>query len=428
MLRFISDPVVAGKVVSATFGTLGILPLRALGRAVFPPRTVRTALILYIVSPFLLTFSGEVLSESTFVFFVLCALAGTWRAGATGRVLPALAAGASVGLASLTRPEGTILLPFGAAALGVLFRESARPRKRLALVAAFLAVCLVPLIPYTIHLRRETGHWQFSMKGGEMLAGLARHAEARGIPLDGYDPRRIDQGISLGEAVDVVRRNPMIAAEKYVRDLVLFTFKSLPHAVHPVGFGLLLVGLLLSPPSGRPRWCLLGFLAWYLLCISIHFPNPRYLVAMAAPALLWQGAGIEAIRLRRPRLGAAVLVLSVAALSARAALPERRDKIWMREVAGILREDSGQPRICSRWRRIAFYAGGHHVPRPWIFDYPDLLDHCREARVTHLVLEKEGPWIPFFRDVRPGDLVPIFRRDEVVAFRLRNPDSDASPR
>jgi 4-amino-4-deoxy-L-arabinose transferase-like glycosyltransferase len=404
----ISDPIIAGKAVSAIFGTLGILPLRALGLEIFPAGTVRIALVLYIVSPFLLTFSGEVLSESAFVFFVLCALAGIWK----GRLLPVIGSGISLGLATLTRPEGAILFPFGLVALGIL------SRRKVVTMATFAAVCLLPLVPYTLHLRSETGHWQFSRKGAELLGGLARYAKEKGATLDGYDPHRIEEGISLGEAGGIIWRNPGISVRKYLRDLLLFTFKSFPHAVHPVGFALFLLGLVLSPPSGRSRWCLAGFLAYYLVCIAWHFPNPRYLVAMAAPALLWQAEGIEAIRRRRPRLGRLVLILALGALSVRAALPERRDKIWMREAAEIIRAETPGARVCSRWRRIAFYAGGEHVPRPWIFEYDLLLDHCREAGATHLVLEREGPWIPFFEAVRPEDLRVLLRQDEVVLFRL----------
>lgn len=422
------DPVAAGKAVSVAFGTLALIPLVILGQAIFPARAVRAAAVIYCLSPFLLTFAGDVLTESLFVFLVLSALAGLWKAGTTGRVLPAIVAALSVGLACVTRPEGVLLIPFGLAALWVLRSPRGQGRATLAAAILFGTICLAPIVPYAIFLRSETGHVQFSRKGPELLGGLIRYARQRKVDLAGYPPPRGAGEITIPDALGVIHQNRGLYLRKYLRDFSLLAVKSFPHAIHPIGLCLFLSGLLLRRPRGRSEWCLVGFLVWYLVCVSANYANPRFVVAMVAPALLWTGVGCEEIRRRlerrwtgSPHRVAWVLMGALAAgLAARALQPERRDKLWMLAAAREIRASTKHPRVCSRWRRLAFYAGGEHVPMPRRGEFP-LLRHSRKIGVTHLALRRNEGTEWFFRKEGTSRLTPVFTAGTVFVFEIDSP-------
>lgn len=422
----IPDPVWSGKAVSALFGSAAICPFLILGRSIFPAAAVRMAAVVYILSPLLLIFSGDVLSESPFVFFVLLSLAAVWKAGEGGRLLPAALAGVSAGLASLTRPEGVLLIPFGLAAIWLLPKGEARRRSGVPAAALFATLSLFPLIPYTLILRTETGQVQFTRKGAELAGGLERYADEKGVDLAGSDRLRREEETGLYDALSVIGRNAGLFIRKYLRDLSLLAVKSFPHAIHPIGLGLFLLGIILHPPSNRNERLLLGFLVWYLVCIAVNYANPRFLAAMVAPAILWCGVGLDEVRGRLvARFGASpsrtewILVGLVAAgLGIRAFQPERLDKLWMKDAGQVIRSTEESPTVCSRWRRLAFYAGGDHLPVPRINDYRLLLDRIREGGATHLGLPRDDRTAWFLKKVNPADLDPVFTTDSVTVFRL----------
>ena len=434
MQWLIPDPVLAAKTVSALFGAICIWPLVILGRSIFPAACVRAAAVVYILSPYLLQFSGDVLSESAFCFFVLVCLGCLWKSATTGPVIPSTIAGLCVGLACLTRPEGILLVPFGVVALWVLRAPSEGRRRRAAAILLFTGLSLAPLIPYAFVLHGETGHLQFTRKGPELVGGLVGYAAESGVPLAGFDGA---EGISFFEALTVIARNPGLLAEKLGRDSLLLAFKSFPHAIHPIGFVLFLAGVLLRRPSGRREILLLGFLLWYVACIAVNYPNPRFLVAMTAPAILLCGVGIEEIRLRVQRrvpwpsskVQWTVLGIVVAGLAARAIQPERLDKVWFMKAGLAIRADEDRPRVCSRWRRLAFYSGGEHIPPPWGSggapeEYGEVLRYLRQHEATHLALRRDPSKAAFIDWLEARDLRPVFTHGRVTVYHVGTPPEE----
>ncbi|MCZ6689058.1 MAG: glycosyltransferase family 39 protein [Planctomycetota bacterium] len=421
-----SDPVTAGKAVSILFGAIAVVPLILLGRTLLPARAVRGAAVVYVLAPFLLTLSGDVLSESLFLFLVLGSVAGIWIGAGEGKLIPIALAGVAAGLSTLTRPEGILLAPFGLIAIPSLRVRSQRIGTKIAPLAVFLVLALAPLAPYAALLQSETGHLQFTRKGSELLGGLPRYAARKGVALEGYRGLGGEEGISVGEAVTVIGRNRGLFLEKYVHDFALLVVQAFPHAIHPVALGLFLSGLLLRPPSGRKEWLLIFFLVWYVACIAVNYPNPRFLAAMIPPACLWCGIGLDEIARRLERRFAnrshriwwTLLVIFAAGLGARAFQRERVDKLWMKAAAQAIGVESGSSRICARSRRVAFYANGEHLPWPTGTNAGALFQYCRERRATHLVVRKEPRNAWFFKGERPASLREAHSSEAVVVYAL----------
>ncbi len=96
----------AGQIVSVTFGTLCVIPLFAITRRLFGVIPALCAAALFTVHPESVKSAADVMSEQTYLFFVLSSVAlaipvitrRSWGYG--------IASGMSAGFAYLTRPEG----------------------------------------------------------------------------------------------------------------------------------------------------------------------------------------------------------------------------------------------------------------------------------------------------------------------------------
>ncbi|MHC5081820.1 MAG: ArnT family glycosyltransferase, partial [Planctomycetota bacterium] len=167
LARFVmGDGTSAASFVSVLFGALAVIPLFLLLRATCGRAASRFAGFLYVFLPPFVRFGADAISEATFHFFLLSALAlGTWHLARPGRFASMGLAGVAAACAYLTRPEG-IALPL--AIVGTLLFRAIRKRSeaKTALLAsgilllAFTAVAM----PYLLHIRAETGRFALTMK------------------------------------------------------------------------------------------------------------------------------------------------------------------------------------------------------------------------------------------------------------------------
>ncbi len=142
------DRVAVAKAANAVLGALVCLLLAALSARIFRDRAVALAAgAAGAVHPSFLLVSSDIQSEPLFLFLLLASgyflLASTDRPSSSF----ALAAGASLGLAVLTRASALALAPFLAAPL---FDRRIPPRARSHLAAAGLAGLLFVVAPWTL--------------------------------------------------------------------------------------------------------------------------------------------------------------------------------------------------------------------------------------------------------------------------------------
>ncbi|MCW2967677.1 MAG: hypothetical protein JWM71_1449 [Solirubrobacteraceae bacterium] len=138
----------AHRLVLGLVGTVNVVLIGVLARALAGVRAGIVAAAIAAVYPLLWTADASLMSETLYGTFILAALlAGVWMARAPG-VRPALLLGALIGLAALTRGEGISLIVL--LALPLAIRGAGNWRGRGLLFGASLAALVVVLAPWTI--------------------------------------------------------------------------------------------------------------------------------------------------------------------------------------------------------------------------------------------------------------------------------------
>jgi len=164
-----SSTEVAGNMVSILLGAAGVFPLYRMVLAAFQRPAAIFAVALYAFQPSIVEVQSEIMTESTFLFFLFSAQWLTWKmledpTPARGAVLGAAAAGAF-----LTRPEGILAI---ALALGwpllLLFRRPGTRWRRAAGLAVTFAVIVLAVSPYLLWVKSYRGRWALSPRQSAM--------------------------------------------------------------------------------------------------------------------------------------------------------------------------------------------------------------------------------------------------------------------
>jgi 4-amino-4-deoxy-L-arabinose transferase-like glycosyltransferase len=131
-------------VLSVLFGTALIVAVAHLGRLIASPRVGLVAALLAAISPMVIAADGSGESEAAFGVFVVLALLLSYRVGERPWLFNAGALGVVIGLGTLTRSDGVLLLLLPAV---LLARSSAEGRLRqLGVIVLATAVVLAPWV------------------------------------------------------------------------------------------------------------------------------------------------------------------------------------------------------------------------------------------------------------------------------------------
>ena len=275
-------------------------------------------------------------SEAVYMLLVVGALwlvvSGLDRAGAA-RLARLAAAGALVGLAYLTRPEGLfVAVPLGLAVLVVAVRRAAGGRARrlraaLVPAAAFGVPIVACVLPYAAYLHAHTGTWELSAKTQDASiaawhAVAQSHREERDSILWALDGTGLHFDTERTSLPALARDDP-----RGYLGIVGTNVATLTEEVTGPETGATLMWLLLPLPVwvlaawGAWRWrrsrvarLVLAVAALPVITGLVFFVQPRYLFLLVALATVFAGAAVAALapRWRRVVVAGAVglLVLS----------------------------------------------------------------------------------------------------------------------
>lgn len=157
-----------GRIISLTFGTLIVLPIFYLGKRLFGETLATLSVLLSVFQPYLVQFSGSVLTESTYAFLVALGVLVGWKGLECKSIGLMFLLGILLGLAYLTRPEaiGFVVLFF----LWILFFDGLRfweyLGKKSSMVLSLMAGVIIFALPYILFLHEVTGRWILSRKSG----------------------------------------------------------------------------------------------------------------------------------------------------------------------------------------------------------------------------------------------------------------------
>jgi hypothetical protein len=441
-----SDPHTATVVLTCLSSTALIIPLALLGRRIAGPVAGVATAWVAALGPGLSTtlVNRGAGSEAEYTLLVVGAVwlvvsAVDHRAGARARRV--FGAGALVGLAYLTRPEGLFFaVPLGIAVL-VIGAHSAGERLRrldarglraaMPLVAVFLLPIVLCIVPYAMYLHDNTGKWQLSAKTQdasiEAWQAVARaDREQRDSVLYALDKTGLNFAAGRSSLATLARQDPA----GYV-GIVRTNIGELVGSITTPVTGQRLSWLLLP----LPLWVLAAFGAWrhrrsgvVRLLVAVgalpvatalaFFVQPRYLIVAVALATPLVGAAIAALTgvWRRLVMLAAVGLLALSSVQAfrseAAGWWHPSDHSDQRE-AGEWIAANTRPgdRVMTRSMVVDFYAKRPTMAIPYA-SMDEILRYARHYGARYLVVD----WYTAVR-LRP-QLAPLRTSDRIPGLRL----------
>jgi len=178
--------VLAQKVVLCFVGTGTVVALGVMGRLVAGARAGLIAAGIGALYPLLWVIDGSLMSETTYVLLITVTLIVAWRFQEAPSTRRALAVGAAIGLAALTRGEAVGLLVVLPLPLAVRSARTTGPRVRTAalMVGAF---CVV-IAPWTIrNLATFADPVLISTNGDNVFVGANCHSSYYGDLIGSWD-------------------------------------------------------------------------------------------------------------------------------------------------------------------------------------------------------------------------------------------------
>jgi 4-amino-4-deoxy-L-arabinose transferase-like glycosyltransferase len=175
------DAVDALRMFGVATGTATVLVIGAIADRVGGRRAALVAAGVAAVYPSFVAADGALMSESLFGLLVAGAVLQALRQRERPGVRGAALLGVLIGAATLTRPEGLLLLPL----LGWTVLPAARGR-RLALATLLVAATALTLAPWLVRNEREFGQVLLSTNEGVTLAGANCDATYFGNEIGGF--------------------------------------------------------------------------------------------------------------------------------------------------------------------------------------------------------------------------------------------------
>ncbi|HEY5975716.1 MAG TPA: glycosyltransferase family 39 protein [Geobacteraceae bacterium] len=415
----VTDVELAGRLVSVTFGSLLVVPLYLLGTALYSRPVAIAACLVSMVWPSLLGWSCEVMTQATYTTLVIGGVYLVWRMFRDNAPTWGCAAGALLGLAYLTRPEGILILLAAPLAPYLLSYRELPSRWRP--LAGYLGSFLLLFCLNIVLVRQATGHWQLSAKTGSALTDALQYY--LGIPDMNYIPNYQAKGY-----LDLLRDYPGFLSTNIIKNS-----REALQTMLPIPLWLLAIAGFLTGGFSRManirRLFLLATFTPLLVIVAFYYIGPEYTQPYLPVLLVWAGAGVISlgdalVRKLKPadsRWPARVTIptvtivaaaffmgsLLVRQLPARATdtpyNPEmdggRRDQ---KNVGLILKQQLPPGKIMTRWARIAFYAEREWVNIPNT-SHDEIMKAARASKVRFLIVDGE------LINYRPGLSPELFR-------------------
>jgi len=155
--KLVGNYELAGVLVSWIFGAAVAVPIYFFARKVFDERTGKIASLLSVVQPTLYFYSGSVLSDSVYYFFIALSVYLGWMAFEKGKLITVVLFSLSTTISYLTRPEaiGFMFIFF----LWILLinppGEKRNLLKRLTLAVTAIIFFIIFSSPYLVALRKD---------------------------------------------------------------------------------------------------------------------------------------------------------------------------------------------------------------------------------------------------------------------------------
>lgn len=411
---------IAGRFISLFFGTLSIIPLFYLVKEAVGQREAIFSALLYSFHPYLVTYSGMLLTEPTYWGLLTLSVFFFWTGLRKEKVWRIALSGCFLGLAYLTRPEGVIyvLVYLAWVVIDGILRK--KWFKRVILIGVFIPSVFIFVIPYVIHIHQETGRWLISKKAVDAQPQFLRENG------EGADSSRgIEQNRPEKENFGMAR---------IARNVVHYFRFVIYHYLRAYHFSLwlfLFFGLIRVRQKVIAYELFLAFLVlFHLFSLSTFLPSTiRFSVPVIPLSLFWAGTGIleiqrylEKIRISNPEKVILLLILFVILMQLpQSLIPERRHRAEQKRVGLWLRQNTPPDAIVmSNSPQEAFYADREFMMLPVGIStpgnpgksYAEIIHYAKTKGVRYILANKNTHEMNpgFIESVQSKDLKEIFRK------------------
>ncbi len=411
-----------GRFISLFFGTFTIIPLYYLVKETIGPKEALCSALFYTFHPYLVTFSGMLLTESTYWGLLVLSVYFFWKGLKKEEILGIIWSGIFLGLSYLTRPEGVgYILVYS---IWVILNRGVPKR----LFCKFLHIGILILtvsffvIPYMISIHRETGQWLISKKAIDTQSQFLKR-----------DKENID-------AQENFKKDSMIKKNSIIINLMRNVFKFFPfvtyyyfRAYHYSLWLFLFFGLIRT----RKRVVdyelfIASLILFHLLSLSTFIPSTIRLSVPVIPlSLFWAGTGVIEIKkyLERTKIPnsekvVTLLVLLMILVQLPQGLkPERRHRAEQKRVGEWLKKNTPSDAIImSNSPQEIFYADRELVMMPPGIpirgipsrSYSEIIDYAKKNGVRYILVNKNTQEMnpDFVKSIHPKDLKEIFRKED----------------
>lgn len=381
----------AGKLVSILAGTLTLIPVYFIGRTLAGHKTGVLAAALAAFAPLLVRYSGHAQSDALFGLLAVSAFAVGLIILREPTLWRGVAAGALGGAATLVRPEALGLLPVVGLFLVVGCIKREYPLRKAAASFGLLALAFAVLaFPQVWITHERTGVWTLSAKAGAIFRLSNDPSFDPAAPAGGGDGTAWEEAFEAPEKyipfspLQAVAKDPSGFAAHYLHGLDRM-LRYLPRDLGVALFAAALAaGILHFRRGGRlaaGEGYLLAAVAFYLLALPVFYTSRRMWVPLIPLLLPPIARGLMAtlfpesgprrtapLEVRRwPRL--ALLLLFALTLPQTFRPVAKYGWEWgqspEKDGGHLIRQFivEGDP-VIGHDGRVAFYAGGTHVPLP----------------------------------------------------------------
>ena len=414
----------AGRLVSMAMGALLILPVYFLALQFYGRGAALTAATVTAVHPYLITYSGTVYCEPSYLTVVFSGLCLAVRAVQRQTTIRLLFAGVFFALAYLIRPEALLYALLSAAMLLVYSWLVRRKdiRRTTVQIAAMLSLFAALIAPYIIWLHGKTGQWRLECKSP--LNSTTRFRMQQGMPdqeaMYGIDSDLTEQGVWIQSNLATIRA-PEVGSQQLLSYLsgqakgVLFYVTDMLSGFRPFGcpplFGLAVLGLFVRPwrrEAAAGHLLLFGVLALAGAGLfMIYYYADRFLLIFLVALLVWSSAGAAVaarwmlttarqITGRPVRHSSATLAVLTAAIVATVPLfaapsaiytrGKNRDSRALKAAGEWLDRHANRPKVVMDVTTVvSFHARANFVPYPYA-DAETTLRYLDKRGVNYLVL------------------------------------------
>ena len=375
---FFSDLTLSGRLTSIIISTLSIFPLYAITKRLYNQKTALYTIALYIVSPVITRWSIRIMTESSFVLFLLLSIWCMIKWLDNKKTIYGIGTIFLSGLAALTRPEGLGLFPIAFAfAIYAFYKEKFRS----------LYWIILGMIPWFFQI---VWHWKIVGKygyGDELYGGAKR-----------------------------------VTLSKFLQYMYLYP-AYLPYIITPIVFFFAIYGIYRSirDKNGDIARKVYHIFALYMvvswiLSLCVHWAwTTRFMFPIVALFLIFSGYGIYSIKNKNLKISAFIIcIITSIAFTVIVLISSRATFGDIRASSYYIRDNlpSDAKIISSEITKVKFWSGrniGRYERKslkPGIYvalqnlycDYELEMEYLKENYDLDILYHKEGKIIPLLAD------------------------------